>query len=60
MSEYRDACIGELCALKWKDVDWVEGVISCHRSLQRIYIIEADGSRTTKVVESTPKTSNSF
>ncbi|WP_240704075.1 tyrosine-type recombinase/integrase [Porphyromonas levii] len=52
--------IGELCALKWKDVDWVEGVIRVSRSLQRIYIIEADGSRTTKVVESTPKTSNSL
>lgn len=52
--------IGELCALKWKDVDLAEGVIRVSRSLQRIYIIEADGSRTTKVIESTPKTSNSL
>lgn len=52
--------IGELCALKWKDVDWVAGVIRVSRSLQRIYVIGADGSRTTKVVESTPKTSNSL
>lgn len=52
--------IGELCALKWKDVDWVEGVIRVSRSLQRIYIIGADGRRTTKVIESTPKTGNSL
>lgn len=52
--------IGELCALKWKDVDFIEGLIRVNRSLQRIYIIDADGTRTTKVVESTPKTGNSL
>lgn len=52
--------IGEICALKWSDIDLVEGVIRVSRSLQRIYMLRPDGSRYTEIVESTPKTSNSM
>lgn len=52
--------IGEICALKWSDIDLVEGVIRVSRSLQRIYMLRPDGSRYTEIVESTPKTSNSL
>jgi len=50
--------IGEICALKWEDVDVNEGVIHVRHTLQRIYIIEGD-TRHTELILDTPKTSNS-
>lgn len=51
--------IGEVCALKWEDVDTAQGVISVKRTIERIYIIE-NGERRTEVIISTPKTQNSI
>jgi integrase len=51
--------IGEICALKWKDVDMEKGVISVRRTIQRIYNIE-NGVRKTELLLDTPKTSNSI
>lgn len=50
--------IGEICGLRWCDVDTVEGVIKVRHTLQRIYIIEGD-TRHTELLLDTPKTSNS-
>ena len=47
--------IGEVCALQWKDIDIVQGVIYVRRTIERIYIIENDVRRTELVI-STPKT----
>lgn len=51
--------IGEICALKWDDVDIDNGVIHVRRTIQRIYIIEA-GMRKTELQLDTPKTKNSI
>ena len=51
--------IGEICALRWKDVDVDDGVIHIRHTLQRIYIIEND-KRHTELILDTPKTSNSL
>lgn len=50
--------IGEICGLKWSDVDVLEGVIHIRHTLQRIYIIE-DGEKHTELLLDTPKTINS-
>lgn len=50
--------IGEICGLRWCDVDTVEGVIKVRHTLQRIYIIE-DETRHTELLLDTPKTANS-
>lgn len=50
--------IGEICGLRWCDVDTVEGVIKVRHTLQRIYIIE-DKTRHTELLLDTPKTANS-
>lgn len=50
--------IGEICGLRWCDVDTVEGVIKVRHTLQRIYIIEGD-TRHTELLLDTPKTANS-
>lgn len=50
--------IGELCGLKWKDVDIHQGVIRIERTLQRIYLVDDRGSRTELNLDS-PKSVNS-
>ncbi|MFR9526291.1 MAG: tyrosine-type recombinase/integrase [Rikenellaceae bacterium] len=51
--------IGEICALRWSDIDIDKGVISVRQTIQRIYIIE-EQSRRTELVIDTPKTKNSI
>lgn len=51
--------IGEICALKWSDVDIVAGTIAIQRTIERIYIVE-EGKKHTELVINTPKTKNSF
>lgn len=50
--------IGEICGLRWCDVDTAEGVIKVRHTLQRIYIIEGE-TRHTELLLDTPKTANS-
>lgn len=51
--------IGEVCALKWSDIDIGTETIHVNRTIERIYIIE-DGERRTELVIGTPKTKNSI
>lgn len=50
--------IGEICGLRWCDVDTAEGVIKVRHTLQRVYIIEGE-TRHTELLLDTPKTANS-
>ena len=50
--------IGELCGLKWGDVDFQHKILHIRRSVQRI--TSTNGNRKTKVVISTPKSETSF
>ncbi len=51
---YSGLRVGELCALKWSDVDFDNGSIIVHHTLQRIRQDSA-----TAVIETTPKSSSS-
>lgn len=51
--------IGEICALKWSDIDIAERVINVRRTIERIYITDA-ADRRTEIVEGPPKTINSI
>lgn len=51
--------IGEVCALRWEDIDLSAGVINVTKTLQRIYIVE-DGRKHTEVIIGTPKTATSI
>ena len=51
--------IGEVCALKWGDIDVGTETIHVYRTIERIYIIEGD-ERRTELVIGTPKTKNSI
>ena len=50
--------IGELCGLKWEDVDFQHKVLHIRRTVQRIS--SANGNRKTKIVISAPKSATSF
>lgn len=52
--------IGEICALKWSDIDIHEGVLHVQRTIQRIYVISQDGKRHTELIVDSPKTKNSY
>lgn len=50
--------IGEVCALKWSDINVADGTITVSRTIERIYIIEGE-EKHTELVINTPKTKNS-
>lgn len=50
--------IGEVCALKWSDIDMNSGTICVQRTIERIYVIEGKNKHTELVINS-PKTKNS-
>ncbi len=49
--------LGELCALKWSDVDFAGGVLCVRRTVQRLYV--ENGRRKTALVETAPKSGSS-
>lgn len=51
--------IGEICGLKWSDINLISETISVNRTIERIYIIDVE-KRHTKLIISTPKTQNSI
>lgn len=50
--------IGEICGLKWEDIDTDKGTITICRTIERIYVIEGE-KRHTQLIINTPKTQNS-
>lgn len=50
--------IGELCALRWEDFDFSNGIIHITKTLQRIY--EQNSIPKTKIIISSPKTFTSI
>lgn len=50
--------LGEICALKWKNIDLEENIITIENTIQRIYI--GSKNKKSKVIISSPKTRNSI
>lgn len=51
--------IGEVCALKWSDLDFNNGLIRISHTIERIYKIEENGVTHTELIIGTPKTETS-
>lgn len=51
--------IGEVCALKWKDVDMESGIIRVRRTVHRVYVIDK-GPKHSKLTIDYPKTASSY
>ena len=52
--------IGELCALRWHDIDVEESIIKVRHTIQRIYITDEGDRKYTKILIDTPKTKESI
>lgn len=52
--------IGELCALRWSDIDMEERVIKVRHTIQRVYITDEVDKKYTKLIIDTPKTKESI
>ena len=50
--------IGEICALKWSDINVADGTITVQRTIERIYMVEGEKKHTQLVINA-PKTVNS-
>lgn len=59
ISLYSGMRIGEICALKWSDIDFKNNIIHVNKTLQRIYLKENSNSTVSKIIISSPKTINS-
>lgn len=51
--------IGEVCALQWKDINLTNKIIHVCKTIERIYLVDTDGSKKTFVEIGPPKTSSS-
>lgn len=50
--------IGELCALRWEDIDLENGIVYVRRTVQRMKLYK-DGKESSQIVFSTPKSRKS-
>lgn len=42
--------IGEICALKWSDINVSDGILTVNRTIERIYLIEGERKHTELVI----------
>lgn len=54
---YSGLRIGELCALKWGDIDFKKNIIIVNKTIQRVYI-KSKSKNVSKIIISSPKTKN--
>lgn len=59
ISLYTGMRIGEICALKWSDIDFKNNIIHVNKTLQRVYLRDNNNHITSSIVVSSPKTLNS-
>ncbi|MDO4309094.1 MAG: tyrosine-type recombinase/integrase [Eubacteriales bacterium] len=57
---YSGMRLGEICALRWKDIDLQEQVIYINHTLQRIPIPDENSIKRTRIIIDVPKTSSSM
>lgn len=52
--------IGEICGLKWEDIDFKSNLLHVSRTIQRLPNLEHDGIKKTIITETTPKSEYSL
>ncbi|MCD7750723.1 MAG: site-specific integrase [Lachnospiraceae bacterium] len=48
--------VGEVCALKWEDIDFQNGIVQIKKTVNRIADVESGAPAGTKLIVSSPKT----
>ena len=59
LSLYTGIRLGELCALKWKDINISSGILSITHTMQRIKDVSQDAKTKTKIIITEPKSESS-
>lgn len=59
LSMYTGLRIGEVCALRWEDINLETKILSVNKTLMRIQNNSPNAESKTKIIECTPKTGNS-
>lgn len=59
MSMYTGLRLGEICGLKWADVDWENGTITVRRTVQRLKKLCPDCGAKTHIMIGSPKSCSS-
>ena len=59
LSLYSGIRIGELCALKWDDIDFKKSMLKIDKTIQRIYIKDISKNES-KIIITKPKTKNAY
>lgn len=57
ISLYSGLRIGEVCALRWENIDFKKGILTVNTTIQRIYIKDKE-KNLSKVIITAPKTKN--
>lgn len=52
--------LGELLALKWTDIDFINNTLTVNKSIKRVTFVDKNGNRENKIIEQTPKTETSY
>lgn len=60
LSMYTGLRIGEVCALRWEDINFDTKILSVSKTLMRIQDNSPQAESKTKIIECTPKTGNSI
>lgn len=58
-SLYTGLRLGEVCALKWNDIDLSTGILSVSHTMQRIKDVSPDSESKTKIIITEPKSEHS-
>lgn len=58
LSLYTGLRIGEICALKWGDINFKRNVLIVSKTIQRIYVKNGKNSGKSKIIITSPKTKN--
>lgn len=53
---YAGLRIGEICALRWDDIDFVHGILKVCHTIMRISNYDSEDGNKTKIIIETPKT----
>lgn len=56
---YTGLRIGELCALRWEDIDFKNGILYVNHTIQRLHDYSYTSDKKTKIIIGTPKTESS-
>lgn len=59
LSMYTGLRLGEICGLKWADIDWENGTITVRRTVQRLKHMESGTGKKTMLMIGSPKSYSS-